>query len=44
MGLTGRAARMKDIYKILVGKPEGNVPNGRLSVAGKIILDLILGK
>jgi hypothetical protein len=29
--------------KILVGKPEGKRPLGRLGVGGKIILELILG-
>jgi hypothetical protein len=35
---------MRNVYKILVGKPEGRDHSGDLGVDGKMILELILGK
>jgi hypothetical protein len=35
---------MRNAYNILVGKPDGKRPLGRLGVAGKTILEWILGK
>jgi hypothetical protein len=37
-----RLGEMRDVYKILVGKPEGKRPLGILSVCGGIILEWIL--
>jgi hypothetical protein len=34
---------MRNAYEILVGKPEGKSPFGRLRVDGRIILKWILG-
>jgi hypothetical protein len=39
--LTGE---MRNGYKIVIGKPEGNRPLGRPSLNGTIILKWILGK
>jgi hypothetical protein len=35
---------MRSAYNILVGKPEGKRPLGRLGIDGKIILECILEK
>jgi hypothetical protein len=34
---------MRNVYKILVGKPEGKRPVGRTIIGGKIILRRMLG-
>jgi hypothetical protein len=36
--------KMRNVYNIVVGKPEGKRPPGRLGIDGKIILEMNLGK
>jgi hypothetical protein len=39
-----RMRELRNAYKILVAKPEGKKPHGRIDVVGKIILKWILRK
>jgi hypothetical protein len=41
-GHVARIGEKRNVYRILVGKPEGKRPLGRLDVGGRIILKWIL--
>jgi hypothetical protein len=43
-GYVARIGKLRNGYKILVGRPEANRPIKDLDVDGKIILEWILGK
>jgi hypothetical protein len=47
MKWVGHVARVEEIrseHIILIGKPDGKTPLGRLRIDGKIILEWILGR